>query len=172
MLCAAARAAKRPEDHGGDPLSLALSTSAARRAQEGCRVEARLLLEVAELGADGAGAPRETTALPAGRAGSAFHVTHAGIEVIHTAAKCLHRTSGQAGLGAAALARTRRVLERRQLQPPLEHQRSSICVPRSPFGMDQDADGTRMDGLAAPAEALERQQRRAARIDVQCAELA
>ena len=45
-------------------------------------------------------------------------------------------------------------------------------MPQSPARMNEQSDRARMHRLAAPAEALEREQRRAARIDVHGAELA
>lgn len=137
--------------------------------QERPHVKSRLIFDIPKLRADGARAPREATLLPTFPPGVAQHMARARIEVESARAKGADRAGRQARLPLATLARRGARRGRRQVDGERQQKRAAISVPQTPFGVNEQANRTRMHRLAAKGHALEGQGRAgsAARIDVQ-----
>ena len=132
------------------------------RAQERLHQEIRLSGAVGVLRADRAGAARpaaEAHAIPAGRA---FHMGHAGRDIVAGARERAHRTGFQAPAPGAGFTWARERRRRWNGELFAKTERAAVGMPEPVARMDEDSDRRGMDRLGPARPLLERPERRAA----------
>src|ERR1700722_641693 len=96
---------------------------------------------------------------------------NAGIDIVPVGTERPDRTGGQTRLGDASGTGMRSMCDVGQFNPLAQQQRTTVCMPQPPTRMNQQSDRTLMHWLAPGREPLKRQRGRAARIEIECAEL-